>query len=124
MEQKRSNQKIANLEIYTDGSLKKSGQNMTFGGWSFIASIRMIMSIMESSLGAALSMFFRNISFFFTAFFSGKSLLIGTILGLLMFFRLRNRNAEETAEEETAEEAKESAPREEEIIETSHYKFH
>ena len=37
MEQKRSNQKIANLEIYTDGSLKKVGQNMTFGGWSFIA---------------------------------------------------------------------------------------
>ena len=94
-----------------------------WGGWSFIASIRMIMSIMEISLGAALSMFFRNISFF-TAFFSGKSLLIGTILGLLMFFRLRNRNAEETAEEETAEEAKESAPEEEEIIETTHYRFH
>ena len=37
VEQKRSNQKIANLEIYTDGSLKKMGQNMTFGGWSFIA---------------------------------------------------------------------------------------
>ena len=95
-----------------------------WGGWSFIASIRMIMSIMEISLGAALSIFFQNIDLFFTSFFSGKSLLIGTILGLLMFFRLRNRNAEETAEEETAEEAKESAPEEEEIIETIHYKFH
>ena len=31
---------------------------------------------------------------------------------------------EETAEEETAEEAKESAPEEEEIIETTHYRFH
>ena len=37
VEQKRSNQKIPNLEIYTDGSLKRSGQNMTFGGWSFLA---------------------------------------------------------------------------------------
>lgn len=37
MEEKRSQQRIANLEIYTDGSLKKTGTVMTFGGWSFIA---------------------------------------------------------------------------------------
>ena len=57
---------------------------------------------------------------------SGKSLLIGTILGLLMFSRLRNRNAEETAEEETAEEVKKSVPEEEEeeIIESTHYRYH
>ena len=36
MEQ-RSKQRFANLEIYTDGSLKKVGQTMTFGGWGFIA---------------------------------------------------------------------------------------
>ena len=95
-----------------------------WGGWSVIASVRLLMTAMGVSLGTALSIFFQNIDLFFTSFFSGKSLLIGTILGLLMFFRLRNRNAEETAEEETAEEAKESAPREEEIIETTHYKFH
>ena len=95
-----------------------------WGGWGVIASVRFLMTAMGVSLGTALSIFFQNIDLFFTSFFSGKSLLIGTILGLLMFFRLRNRNAEETAEEETAEEAKESAPREEEIIETTHYKFH
>jgi ribonuclease HI len=37
VEQRRSKERIAKLEIYTDGSLKKTGQNMTFGGWSFIA---------------------------------------------------------------------------------------
>ena len=37
VQEKRSNEKIAKLEIYTDGSLKKVGQDMTFGGWSFIA---------------------------------------------------------------------------------------
>ena len=95
-----------------------------WGGWSVIASVRLLMTAMGVSLGTALSIFFQNIDLFFTSFFSGKSLLIGTILGLLMFSRLRNRNAEETAEEETAEEAKESAPEEEEIIETTHYKFH
>ena len=95
-----------------------------WGGWSVIASVRLLMTAMGVSLGTALSIFFQNINLFFTSFFSGKSLLIGTILGLLMFFRLRNRNAEETAEEETAEEAKESAPEEEEIIETTHYRFH
>ena len=95
-----------------------------WGGWSVIASVRLLMTAMGVSLGTALSIFFQNIDLFFTSFFSGKSLLIGTILGLLMFSRLRNRNAEETAEEETAEEAKESAPEEEEIIETTHYRFH
>ena len=95
-----------------------------WGGWGVIASVRFLMTAMEVSLGTALSIFFQNIDLFFTSFFSGKSLLIGTILGLLMFSRLRNRNAEETAEEETAEEAKESAPEEEEIIETTHYRFH
>jgi ribonuclease HI len=37
IEQKRSREKIEKLEIYTDGSCKKLGSNMTFGGWSFIA---------------------------------------------------------------------------------------
>ena len=95
-----------------------------WGGWSVIVSVRFLMTAMGVSLGTALSIFFQNIDLFFTSFFSGKSLLIGTILGLLMFFRLRNRNAEETAEEETAEEAKESAPEEEEIIESTHYRYH
>ena len=36
MEERRSKEKILPLEIYTDGSLKKRG-NQTFGGWSFIA---------------------------------------------------------------------------------------
>lgn len=95
-----------------------------WGGWSVIASVRFLMTAMGVSLGTALSIFFQNIDLFFTSFFSGKSLLIGTILGLLMFFRLRKRNVEETAEEETAEEAKESAPEEEEIIESTHYRYH
>ncbi len=33
--EKRSQERIPSIEIYTDGSLKKTG-NMTFGGWSFI----------------------------------------------------------------------------------------
>lgn len=35
--EKRSREKIINIEIYTDGSLKKLGQQNTFGGWAFIA---------------------------------------------------------------------------------------
>ncbi len=95
-----------------------------WGGWSVIASVRFLMTAMGVSLGTALSIFFQNIDLFFTSFFSGKSLLIGTILGLLMFSRLRKRNPAEDIEEESAEEVKESAPQEEEIIETTHYKFH
>lgn len=38
MEERRSREKIINLEIYTDGSLKKTGKEMTFGGWSFIVT--------------------------------------------------------------------------------------
>lgn len=33
--EKRSKEKIIPLEIYTDGSLKKMGQQSTFGGWAF-----------------------------------------------------------------------------------------
>lgn len=33
-----SKQKIIPIEIYTDGSLKKTGQNSTFGGWAFIVT--------------------------------------------------------------------------------------
>ena len=97
-----------------------------WGGWGVIASVRFLMTAMGVSLGTALSIFFQNIDLFFTSFFSGKSLLIGTILGLLMFSRLRNRNAEETAEEETAEEVKKSVQEkeEEEIIESTHYRYH
>ena len=38
MEDRRSKEHLIGLEIYTDGSLKKVGQTMTFGGWAFIAS--------------------------------------------------------------------------------------
>ena len=34
--QRRSKEKVMNLEIYTDGSLKKFGKNMSFGAWGFI----------------------------------------------------------------------------------------
>lgn len=37
IEQRRSRQQMAQLEIYTDGSCKRIGMHMTFGGWSFIA---------------------------------------------------------------------------------------
>ena len=37
IQEKRSKAQIAQLEIYTDGSLKKLGTLATFGGWSFIA---------------------------------------------------------------------------------------
>ena len=36
MENSRSNERVIDIEIYTDGSLKKSGQSATFGGWSFL----------------------------------------------------------------------------------------
>ena len=97
---------------------------LVWGGWSFIASIRFIMNAMGVALGTALSMFFRNIDIFFTAFFSGKSFVIGILFGLVMFFRFRNRDAAESAAEETAEKTEESAPAEDEIIETTHYMFH
>ena len=38
MEERRSKERIINLEVYTDGSLKKVGKTMTFGGWGFIVT--------------------------------------------------------------------------------------
>lgn len=35
--ERRSKERIPPLEIYTDGSLKKVGQTMTFGAWCFYA---------------------------------------------------------------------------------------
>jgi len=34
--ERRSKERVIPIEIYTDGSLKKMGRSMTFGGWSFI----------------------------------------------------------------------------------------
>ena len=34
--QRRSKEKIYDLEVYTDGSLRTLGQKMTFGAWGFI----------------------------------------------------------------------------------------
>lgn len=36
MIEQRSRERISGLEIYTDGSCKKIGTSMTFGGWSFV----------------------------------------------------------------------------------------
>lgn len=36
--ERRSKERIEAIEIYTDGSLKKVGQQMTFGGWGFIVT--------------------------------------------------------------------------------------
>ena len=38
MEEKRSKEKIVDLDVYTDGSSKKLGHNMLFGGWAYIIS--------------------------------------------------------------------------------------
>ena len=48
MEERRSREKIIKLEIYTDGSLRKMGQTMTFGSWGFIA-IRDDVKIYEAA---------------------------------------------------------------------------
>ena len=37
IQERRSQASMMKLEIYTDGSCKKMGSTMTFGGWSFIA---------------------------------------------------------------------------------------
>lgn len=34
--ERRSKKRVYDVEIYTDGSLKKQGANSTFGGWAFI----------------------------------------------------------------------------------------
>ena len=36
MEERRSKEKVIDLEIYTDGSLKRAGKDMSFGGWAYI----------------------------------------------------------------------------------------
>lgn len=38
LEDRRSKEKVIEMQVYTDGSLKRIGQSMTFGGWSFIVS--------------------------------------------------------------------------------------
>lgn len=37
--ERRSKERIINIEIYTDGSLKKIGRQLTFGGWAFIVIV-------------------------------------------------------------------------------------
>lgn len=37
MTERRSKARVIDLEIYTDGSVKKYGNQMTFGGWAFIS---------------------------------------------------------------------------------------
>lgn len=34
--EKHSKERVINIEIYTDGSLKKMGQQSTFGGWAYV----------------------------------------------------------------------------------------
>ena len=34
--EKHSKERVLNIEIYTDGSLKKVGTNNSFGGWAFV----------------------------------------------------------------------------------------
>lgn len=34
--ERRSKERVINLEVYTDGSLKRKGKNMLFGGWAFV----------------------------------------------------------------------------------------
>lgn len=34
---RRDKEHVIELEVYTDGSCKKIGRNMTFGGWAFVA---------------------------------------------------------------------------------------
>lgn len=34
--EKHSKERVINLEVYTDGSLKKTGAQSTFGGWAYI----------------------------------------------------------------------------------------
>lgn len=34
--EKHSKERIINIEVYTDGSLKKVGQQLTFGGWAYV----------------------------------------------------------------------------------------
>lgn len=48
----RSKEKLIPLEIYTDGSCKKLGENTYFGGWNFIA-VRDGQKIFESTGGQA-----------------------------------------------------------------------
>ena len=36
IEERHSHEKVPTLEVYTDGSLKRSGPTMTFGAWGFI----------------------------------------------------------------------------------------
>lgn len=37
--EKHSKERIINIEIYTDGSLKKLGQKLTFGGWAYVVVV-------------------------------------------------------------------------------------
>ena len=37
MESQHSKEKVVEMEIYTDGSAKTLGRNLSFGGWGFIA---------------------------------------------------------------------------------------
>ena len=36
--ERHSKERVINLEVYTDGSLKKTGMKSTFGGWAYIVT--------------------------------------------------------------------------------------
>lgn len=52
------------------------------------------------------------------------SIILGVVIGIMGYYRGRKKNEAAEGEEAPAEKAEPEAPKEEEIIETTHYMFH
>ena len=63
---------------------------LAFGGWIAIAVLGGILELLGSVIGGV----FEGLSSLASGAFSGSGLVIGILIGLVLFFRLKKRNAE------------------------------
>ena len=68
---------------------------LMFGGWIVIAVVAGLLSLAGCILGGI----FSGLSTLASGAFSGSSLVVGIVIGVIAFYLLRNRNAKKNEEE-------------------------
>ena len=72
---------------------------LIFGGWIAIAVVGGVFGLIGSMIGGI----FSGLSSLASAAFSGRGLVIGIVIGLVVYYCFRNRNAQNAAGAEAEE---------------------
>ena len=74
---------------------------LMFGGWVIIAVLAAVLGVFAAIAGPVIGIFASSISWLFNAVFSGSSLAVGVLIGLIWYFsRKKNNNTSSRYEEE------------------------